>query len=114
MMDSTLTTNRLAKEKASSKTFVDAYEDFIGYDYQSTEQVEVKRLMTELARETGGESRIEQRVLWDEFRSMAENSSMLLFHGHCDLAAEDIKSQGIRLPQLADQKNGQSGKHLSR
>ena len=98
-------------QKNLTKTFVDAYENLTGYDYQSTEQVQVQCLMTELAQKTGGESRSEQRVLWDDFSSIAENSSMLLFYGHCDLAAEDIESQGLRLPLLADQESGESGKH---
>ena len=98
--------------RGHTKSFVEAYEDFAGYDFEPREQVEVRDLMTELARETNGELRCGQDVLWDDFSSIAENSSMLLFHGHCDLEAEDIKSQGLRLPLPTGQDSQESGKHI--
>ena len=94
------------------KTFVEAYEDFAGYDFEPKEQAEVRDLMTELARETNGDSHCGRDVLWDDFSSLAEKSSMLLFHGHCDLKADEPKSQGLRLPLPAGQESDDSGEHV--
>lgn len=96
-----------------TKSFVEAYEDFAGYDFEPTEQAQVRDLMTELAQETGGESHHGQDVLWDDFSSIAERSRMLLFYGHCDLEADDIKSQGLRLPSPSTRESDESGEPLS-
>ncbi|MCJ1403854.1 hypothetical protein MMC11_007077, partial [Xylographa trunciseda] len=91
-----------------AKSFVEAYEDFAGYEYDRAEQTSVQGLMTELAEETGGEYHHGQEVLFDGFSRIAERSRMLLFHGHCDLEADDIRSQGLRLPLPPGQKSGES------
>ena len=81
-----------------AKSFVEAYEDFAGYEFDPAEQNLVQGLMTGLAEETGGEYSHGQEVLFDGFSRIAERSRMLLFRGHCDLEAGDIRSQGLRLP----------------
>ena len=95
-----------------AQSFVEAYEDFTGYEFDLAEQTLVQKLMTELAAETGGEYHRGQEVFFDDFSRIAERSRMLLFHGHCDLEAGDIRSQGLRLPLPPGQESGESGKNL--
>jgi len=95
-------------QKGLAKSFVEAYEDFAGYEFDLAEQTSVQGLIIKLAEETGGEHYHGQEVLFDGFSRIAERSKMLLFHGHCDLDADDIKSQGLRLPLLPGQQSDES------
>ena len=91
-------------------SFLEAYEDFAGYDFELAEQSLVQGLMTQLAGETGGEYHHGSDLHSRCFSDVAERSRMLFFHGHCDLEADDIKRQGLRLFPNPSREIGNSGK----
>lgn len=95
-----------------TKSFVEAYEDFPGYEFNLGEQKSIQKLMAQMAEETDGEYHSGEDVLFDDFSRIAERSQMLFFLGHCDLETDDIRSQGLRLPMPADYEDGESSKTL--
>lgn len=102
-----------APQESLTKNFVEAYEDFAGYQFDIGEQNSVRKQMARMAEETGVEYHYGQDVVFDDFSRIAERSQMLFFLGHCDLETDDIRSQGLRLPMPVGNENGESSKNLS-